>query len=62
MHHRSERDRTAAKGPKAAPRTPGGYGRCKLNNVFLERVLCVSATTRNSRSVNKILDLADRLP
>ena len=38
---------------------PDGYRRTKLNNNFFEKKLGVSATTRNWRSVNKLVDIAD---
>ena len=34
-----------------------GYGRAKLNNQFLERKLQVEATTRNWRTLNKLLEM-----
>jgi uncharacterized protein (DUF1697 family) len=37
---------------------PGGYGRTKLNNAFIERRLGVPATTRNWKTVNALHDLA----
>jgi uncharacterized protein (DUF1697 family) len=37
---------------------PNGYGRTKLSNDFFEKKLKVSATTRNWRTVNKLLDIA----
>jgi uncharacterized protein (DUF1697 family) len=37
---------------------PNGYGRTKLNNNFFEKKLDKSATTRNWRSVNKIVEIA----
>jgi uncharacterized protein (DUF1697 family) len=37
---------------------PNGYGRTKLNNNFFEKKLRLYATTRNWRSVNKIVDIA----
>lgn len=37
---------------------PNGYGRSKLSNVFLERKLNVSATTRNWKTVSKLCELA----
>ncbi len=37
---------------------PNGYGRTKLNNNFFESKLKVQATTRNLKSVNKLLELA----
>jgi len=36
---------------------PGGYGRTKLSNAFLERRLGVPATTRNWRTVTALADL-----
>lgn len=38
---------------------PGGYGRTKLSNTFLERKLKLKATTRNWKTTNKLLQLAD---
>lgn len=40
---------------------PNGYGRTKLNNNFWERKLKVSATTRNWKTVKKLLELADAI-
>ncbi|MCK5672410.1 MAG: DUF1697 domain-containing protein [Spirochaetales bacterium] len=37
---------------------PDGYGKTKLSNNFLEKKLKVSATTRNWKTVNKLLELA----
>jgi uncharacterized protein (DUF1697 family) len=37
---------------------PNGYGRTKLNNTFFEKKLAVPATTRNWRTVTKLVDLA----
>lgn len=37
---------------------PNGYGRTKLNNNFLEARLRTVATTRNWRTVNKLLEMA----
>ena len=38
---------------------PNGYGRSKLSNNFFERKLKLSATTRNWKTVNKLLELAE---
>lgn len=38
---------------------PGGYGKTKLSNTFLERKLKLRATTRNWKTTNKLLQLAD---
>jgi uncharacterized protein (DUF1697 family) len=37
---------------------PNGYGRTKLNNSFFEKKLDVVATTRNWKTVNKLLEMA----
>jgi len=37
---------------------PDGYGKTKLSNNFFERKLNVQATTRNWKTVNKLLELA----
>ncbi len=37
---------------------PDGYGRTKLNNMFFEKKLKVSATTRNWNTCMKLLELA----
>jgi uncharacterized protein (DUF1697 family) len=36
---------------------PNGYGRAKLNNNFIENKLKVEATTRNWKTVNKVLEM-----
>jgi len=37
---------------------PNGYGKSKLSNVFLEKKLQVSATTRNLKTLDKLCQLA----
>ncbi len=37
---------------------PNGYGRSKLSNAYLEKVLGVVATTRNWKTVTKVAELA----
>lgn len=37
---------------------PGGYGNTKLSNTFFENKLKVTATTRNWKTVNELVDLA----
>jgi len=37
---------------------PNGYGNTKLNNNALEKVLAVSATTRNWNTVNRLYEMA----
>lgn len=39
---------------------PNGYGRTKLTNKFLETKLKVGATTRNWKTTNELLKIADR--
>jgi len=39
---------------------PDGYGQTKLNNNFLESKLKVTATTRNWRTVNELVRIAER--
>jgi len=36
---------------------PNGYGRTKLTNNFFEKLLAVSATTRNWRTINNLYEL-----
>jgi uncharacterized protein (DUF1697 family) len=38
---------------------PEGYGRTKLNNNYFENKLDLSATTRNWKTVNKLLNIAN---
>ena len=38
---------------------PNGYGKTKLSNNFLEKVLKTTATTRNWKTVNKLQEIAD---
>lgn len=41
---------------------PNGYGKTKLTNNFIEAKLKVGATTRNWKTVNEILKIANGLP
>lgn len=38
--------------------SPNGYGRAKMNNNFFEQKLKVTATTRNWKTVNKLIEMA----
>ncbi len=38
---------------------PKGYGRAKMNNNFFEKKLNVQATTRNWKTVNKLLEMSN---
>jgi uncharacterized protein (DUF1697 family) len=40
---------------------PGGYGRTKLSNNAIEKVLSVTATTRNWRTTSTLLDMVSKL-
>jgi len=39
---------------------PNGYGRSKLSNPAIERKLDLAATTRNWRTLNKLLEMAEK--
>lgn len=41
--------------------TPGGYGETKLSNTFFEKKLKVTATTRNWKTVNTLLEMAEAI-
>lgn len=45
-------------GTEAYLHCPGGYGRTKLSNPFLEKALAVSATTRNWSTVTRLAAMA----
>jgi uncharacterized protein (DUF1697 family) len=40
---------------------PGGYGNTKLNNNYFENKLKITATTRNWRTVNKLIELGEKI-
>jgi uncharacterized protein (DUF1697 family) len=40
---------------------PNGYGRTKLSNNFFEKKPGVSATTRNWRTVNVLMGMAEQI-
>jgi len=40
---------------------PTGYGNTKLTNTFFEKKLKLTATTRNLRTANELLAMAERL-
>src|SRR5690606_14826179 len=40
---------------------PNGYGKTKLTNTFLENTLKVTATTRNFRTTNELLKIAEQI-
>jgi len=55
---RFDPDRLTVVGPDVFLHCPGGYGETKLNNVFIERRLGATATTRNWRTVEALAGLA----
>jgi uncharacterized protein (DUF1697 family) len=40
---------------------PGGYGRTKLNNGFFETKLKLTSTTRNWKTVNELISMAEQI-
>jgi uncharacterized protein (DUF1697 family) len=40
---------------------PGGYGRTKLNNGFFESKLKLTSTTRNWKTVNELISMAEQI-
>ncbi|HEV3282276.1 MAG TPA: DUF1697 domain-containing protein [Acidimicrobiales bacterium] len=57
-HDRSGDDRVMVVDREAYLHCPGGYGRTKLNNTYLERRLGGLATTRNWRTVTALAGMA----
>lgn len=55
---RSGGDRVELVGHEAYLHCPGGYGRTRLNNAYLERQLGCPATTRNWRTVTTLAGMA----
>jgi len=51
-------DEIAVVGTEAYLHCPNGYGRSKLGNAYVEKQLGVGATTRNWRTMKKLLELA----
>jgi uncharacterized protein (DUF1697 family) len=56
---RGEPDRFVAVNTEIYLYCPNGYGRTKFSNDFFERKLGVTATTRNWKTVNSLLELAE---
>jgi uncharacterized protein (DUF1697 family) len=50
-------DQAVVRGREVYLWCPGGYGRTKLNNAFLEKQLDVRGTTRNWKTVTTLLEL-----
>jgi uncharacterized protein (DUF1697 family) len=57
---KDESERFSISGKEIYLFLPHGYGRTRLSNDFFEKKLNVSATTRNWKTVNKLLDIADK--
>jgi uncharacterized protein (DUF1697 family) len=51
-------DRYLVKGQEIYLHCPDGYGRTKLSNSVLERLLSVEATTRNWKTVNALAEMS----
>ena len=41
--------------------SPNGYGRAKMNNNFFEKKLKVKATTRNWKTMNKLIEISQSI-
>jgi uncharacterized protein (DUF1697 family) len=50
-------DRVVITDEAAYVHCPNGYGRTKLNNSYLERMLGVAATTRNTNTMGKLVEM-----
>jgi len=48
------------RGSEVYLRCPNGYGKSKLNNNFIENKLCVGATTRNWKTILKLIEMSSR--
>jgi uncharacterized protein (DUF1697 family) len=55
---RAEPDEFRVAGQEIYLRCPNGYGRSKLTNAYFEKQLGVAATTRNWKTVRKLVELA----
>ncbi|MBL1275930.1 MAG: DUF1697 domain-containing protein [Ectothiorhodospiraceae bacterium] len=51
-------EQLVVKGKEAYVYCPGGYGKSKLSNTFLEKKFDVNATTRNWKSVSTLFELS----
>jgi len=55
---RTDPDELRISGGEAYLHCPNGYGRTKLHNAALEKLLSAKATTRNWNTVNKLYEMA----
>ena len=58
MGYVKEPEKLIVDGKQVYLHCPEGYGKSKLNNIFLEKKLGVEATTRNLKSVVKLRELS----
>jgi uncharacterized protein (DUF1697 family) len=56
-----EPDQFVGAGTEVYVYCPGGYGRTKINNTFFENKLKVKATTRNLRTLSKLIQMTDAI-
>jgi uncharacterized protein (DUF1697 family) len=61
LQKRSEGEDVVCIGRSVYLYCPNGYGRTKLTNTFIEKVAGYSATTRNWRTMNELMRMADSL-
>ena len=54
-------DEFSLKGRAIYLHIPGGYGKTKLNNGFFESKLKLTATTRNWKTVNELIRIAEEM-
>lgn len=54
-------DEFSINGKEVYLHTPGGYGETKLSNTFFEKKLKVTATTRNWKTVNTLMEMCESL-
>jgi len=58
LKHVKSPDELAVSGKEVYLFCPGGYGKSKLSNSFMEKKLGVEATTRNWKSIHKLFELS----
>lgn len=54
-------DEFSINGKEVYLHTPGGYGETKLSNNFFEKKLKVTATTRNWKTVNTLMEMCETI-
>lgn len=58
LEYVKEPERITIQGSEVYLYCPNGYGKSKLTNGFIENKLCISATTRNWKTVKKLYELS----